>query len=389
VEKISIVTIYDTDPGGVEIEFYPEYDEFVDLFIDGVLQTRGIDYSVRPGSTVVTVFGQTLAELDPQNDHVIAAEFKDENGNQYSVAQIFRIRVVSPPPSPTPRPSNSTNDPVVIPSVTPPAVEPPPPIPPLPPRPDYPTKIIIYATVSLDATGRIANATVSDDEVLDAAGKVVIAATEAGTESAIEIRIEAPPSADEYNLELSDISMNALTDNGVDALIVNSPQLGTMTIADAIISTMNSARGGEKIGIDFRHLTDPSKTLNERQLLSLGDDTAFEIAVQTGSGSLSELGGTMNVDIPYTLKSGQGAGNVYVYYLFEEGGKTVMPSKYLENERMVTFDTTHLSVYAINSPPSMPYTGGTDMTLWMLMLGVFLMLSGLALCRKRESGDTA
>ena len=96
-KDIYIVDIYDVDPEDMDMVFSCEYKEFIDLWIDGALQRRDVDYKVKPGSTVITVFGQTLGRLDPRADHVIAAEFKtggQAGGQQYKLAENFRINVV-------------------------------------------------------------------------------------------------------------------------------------------------------------------------------------------------------------------------------------------------------------------------------------------------------
>ena len=104
-----IVDIYkDRPPADMVIKFDCPYDDFIALWLDGELLRRdehlhvgGGDYYAEEGSTVVTVYGQTLGRLDPDLDHVIAAEFKEGgrvNGRQYKVAQNFRINRAVPEP---------------------------------------------------------------------------------------------------------------------------------------------------------------------------------------------------------------------------------------------------------------------------------------------------
>ena len=114
-DDIYIVDIYDTDPEDKVIEFDCEYDDFIDLWIDGMLMVRDYDlqrngdYYATRGSIIITLYGQTLARLDPNVDHVVAIELKDggkADGDQYKVAQSFRIRVVERPNDP----GNNDND---------------------------------------------------------------------------------------------------------------------------------------------------------------------------------------------------------------------------------------------------------------------------------------
>jgi len=119
-DDIFIVDVYDINPVDEEIELDDwlerddlcDPDNFIDLWIDGERQTIGVDYSIKRGSTIITVFGQTmgrLAEEGPDKEHTISAEFKDKSRERdYQAAENFKINVVkrhlNPDPNPTPDP---------------------------------------------------------------------------------------------------------------------------------------------------------------------------------------------------------------------------------------------------------------------------------------------
>ena len=90
----------------------------------------------------------------------------------------------------------------------------------------------------------------------------------------------------------------------------------------------------------------------------------------------------MSIDLPYTPKPEQSSTGIYVYHLAEDGSSTVMPSSYKEGERMVTFDTTHLSVYAIFCT-SMSDTSGIYMAILILISCALLVLTWLVVRRMR------
>jgi len=91
-----------------------EYGYFIDLWLDGKKLTRGEDYLVKSGSTVVTIFGETMDANDngSSSTHTIAAEFREgdkEDGTLKRAAQNYVIEGVSPKPDnpgPNPGPSN-------------------------------------------------------------------------------------------------------------------------------------------------------------------------------------------------------------------------------------------------------------------------------------------
>jgi len=117
VEGIYIVDVFETNPEDVQMVFDHEFDDFIDLWIDGVSLNNDVngnrdgDYFVKDGSTAITIYGQTFNGVNktPQKgDNVISAEFKtggEADGKQYMVAQTFKINVVKKPPvdiTPTP-----------------------------------------------------------------------------------------------------------------------------------------------------------------------------------------------------------------------------------------------------------------------------------------------
>ena len=75
------------------------YVEFYRLLIDGVERTRDVDYTVREGSTVITIKEQTFRSVG-EGTHTIAAEFRqiDSNGKQTvkQVAQNYTLTIKRP-----------------------------------------------------------------------------------------------------------------------------------------------------------------------------------------------------------------------------------------------------------------------------------------------------
>ena len=98
--------VFDTDPEDKVIVFVCGYGDFLELWIDGLQLKRDVsgdgdgDYFAKEGSTIITVYGQTLGRLDHNSNHVIAGEFKAggaAKGEQYRAAQYFIISVVPRP----------------------------------------------------------------------------------------------------------------------------------------------------------------------------------------------------------------------------------------------------------------------------------------------------
>jgi hypothetical protein len=106
-EEIYVVDVYDTDPDDVDIIFAYNNIDFIGLWIDGEFISQESDYHIQTiqdqsgiTSIFITVYGHTIARLDPSVPHVLAGEFKAggaANGRQYVIAQNFIINVIPKP----------------------------------------------------------------------------------------------------------------------------------------------------------------------------------------------------------------------------------------------------------------------------------------------------
>ncbi len=58
-----------------------DYEEFVNLFLDGVKLEREVDYTAEPGSTRITIKSQTLKRFNTPGTHTLAMEFRTKRTN--------------------------------------------------------------------------------------------------------------------------------------------------------------------------------------------------------------------------------------------------------------------------------------------------------------------
>lgn len=70
------------------------YDEFVDIFLDGVKLTEGVDYSSESGSTRITIRSQTLKASNQTGTHTLGVEFRTKTDNTLKrAAQNYKVTV--------------------------------------------------------------------------------------------------------------------------------------------------------------------------------------------------------------------------------------------------------------------------------------------------------
>ena len=121
---------------------------------------------------------------------------------------------------------------------------------------------------------------------------------------------------------------------------------------------------------------------------------------------ISKLGGTISVYAPYTLKAGETAEGIVVYYVDENGARQACSTSYNAETKQVVWTTDHLSLYVIDYvDPSAESTVENESTeptpidpaveesndlkalLWISLIGFLLMTVGLSvytLIRRRK-----
>lgn len=95
-----------------------------------------------------------------------------------------------------------------------------------------------------------------------------------------------------------------------------------------------------------------SSKLSEADKLLVGSRPVYEFAVKSGSTTISEFGGKVNVSMGYTLAAGEDPNAILIYYITKDGKlELVKNSRYNETTKRVEFTTDHFSAYAVGYHP--------------------------------------
>ena len=89
---------------------------------------------------------------------------------------------------------------------------------------------------------------------------------------------------------------------------------------------------------------------------SLPGKQVFSLAVFSGSSAITNFGGAVTVTLPYTLKDGETAADVTVWYLASDSSMTEIPCTYDPATKLATFTVTHFSLYVVGVPWNNPFT---------------------------------
>jgi hypothetical protein len=151
--------------------------------------------------------------------------------------------------------------------------------------------------------------------------------------------------ATKTTVEIPKASLSEMTSDTKAGLQINSRN-GNVTLAYDVLSTIISQSQGSAITVVVETLD--KKTLAADQQKLVGDSTVFDISILSGTKHISSFGGkSITIFLPYTLKSGETADGVTVWYISSSGKLERMTCKYDKTTGFAAFTTTHLSSYVV------------------------------------------
>ncbi|MEA5038625.1 MAG: S-layer homology domain-containing protein [Clostridiaceae bacterium] len=87
--------------------------------------------------------------------------------------------------------------------------------------------------------------------------------------------------------------------------------------------------------------------LTAAQRTQVGEHSVYSLTALAHGKTISNLGGTATVTIPYTLSSGESPEGIQIWYLGSDGELSQIACVYSEASGTITFETDHFSYYAI------------------------------------------
>ena len=169
--------------------------------------------------------------------------------------------------------------------------------------------------------------------------KTVMEATENVT-----VQVVVPVTESTQKIEVSNAAMTALKDSGAELKVTNNDT--AVSLDNEVLQTMSS----KSVTVEIAVTPDPdSSMLTPVQESLIGSNQSVDVSAYAGGEKISNLGGTATISVPYTA-----GGSVKVTYISDDGATEIIPSTY--SDGVVTFTTTHFSVYMISSS----FSPGTD-----------------------------
>jgi len=199
------------------------------------------------------------------------------------------------------------------------------------------TELNPNAQVDKDGKAIVSISKDSFNEVLEQAAKeaadtIVIAPEITGT--ATKVLVEMPTA-----------SLASISSDTNARLKVETP-IGSVVIPNEVLAAVAAQASDTSISVVLESVD--VKTLTAEQQKLVGDNIVFDISILSGDKYISSFGGnSITISLPYTLKTGESADGVTVWYLSDDGKLTPMACTYDMETGLASFTTTHLSNYVV------------------------------------------
>ena len=155
----------------------------------------------------------------------------------------------------------------------------------------------------------------------------------------------------------------ALSQGAGRSLTVKLPK-GIAALDQATLSALiRSVQDGDTLTITVAPRTRSALTSAQRTIVPASAAIAeVTLTVTSSDGTvrvIHDLGGTAEISLPYTLKSGETGERLTVYYLSDTGAAEKLPCTYDATAKAVTFRTDHFSTFLVVHEYSKPFTDVT------------------------------
>ena len=204
------------------------------------------------------------------------------------------------------------------------------------------------STVIMDVdsylSGSTATVTISTSTMNTAVNRVLNAADRNDTDPVVVISVDTSSRTDSVKVKLPVSSLEKLSEYAYATLTIDSDVAEVTLDSDAIDAVASQA--GSMVTLNVAAVDTSELTSRQRQVV--GSAPVFDLSFKSGSTTISDFdGGYVTVTLPYTLKSGQTADGIVVWYMDNSGNLTACDTSYNTSRRKVTFTTTHFSKYVI------------------------------------------
>lgn len=212
-------------------------------------------------------------------------------------------------------------------------------------------------------SGGIASATILSQTIKDALNLIAAAIKAENPITNIEVNLDTDKNASRVDLSVSTDSLRALAESNTETSLTLISGLGTILLDKEAIAAVAGQANGREAVISIKQVE--HSVLTEEQRNIVGDSAVIDLSITSGRETISSFGnGNAIVSIPYTLKPGEKADGITIYYLSDNSELVKVKGRYDTKTRTAIFETGHFSKYVIAYEESEvwenPYTDVSD-----------------------------
>jgi hypothetical protein len=229
------------------------------------------------------------------------------------------------------------------------------------PATDEPAPVVVEpAAPVVDSESGVAETAVTEDLIDKAVADAEAAIGD--SDKSTQIKIDVPKAEGDTSgvaVSLPTAQLGKVADSeAVDELIV-STEAGDFEIGSTALANIVQSAGAEET-VTLSITKEDAEAVPPADRPQMADAAIFEVEIRAGQTVIHEIGSVIKVSLPYTLKSGETAANVRVYYIPDQGEpQKIDGATYDAVAAKVTFPTNHLSLWAVKAdsetvPPDEP-----------------------------------
>lgn len=179
-----------------------------------------------------------------------------------------------------------------------------------------------------------------------------------------------------------------IKDSGKETVVVGKDVDSSDDAADWTVEIpagyFSNVAAGQNVSVDLANVTqDIPSDIPASQAEKLKSMTIVSVVMKVGGQQVSNLGEKVTVKVAYTLKDGQTADDVFVYYVDTASGKIVKyDSTYADG--FITFTTDHFSYWAIGGEIDTSFERNPELLLAICLVSAIVIpiIMGLVIFRK-------
>jgi hypothetical protein len=195
-------------------------------------------------------------------------------------------------------------------------------------------------TPSVAVSNGVASASVSATDLTSA-----IAAVKENKGAAITIEPIITGTTKKVAVDIPKGSLSDISSQTTAGVAVKTP-VGSVIIPNETLNSITSQAMGSTVTVTLESVASTSLTAEQKE--TAGENPVYDISILSGGTNISSFGsGSITVSLPYTLKEGEDASNVTVWYLSDSGELQLMDCTFDKATGLASFTTTHLSYYMV------------------------------------------